>query len=183
MNVIPATYFHEKLAVRMACAECAQKWAFESRQRGVFRILEIGVCKAETANLLVQDLLEAEISYEYVGVDDYSDVAGAADYFAHPNMRLVNGNSRHPATIAAVGKPFHFLYIDGDHRYEGALADVLNYTPLLVPGYCLAMHDIDCLCGEVYRQLLRSPDWRLYHEWHAPLGDCKPALGILEKLR
>ncbi len=38
--------------------------------------------------------------------------------------------------------PIRFLWIDGDHTYEGAKADVDNFRKFLVPGAVLAMHDI-----------------------------------------
>ena len=38
--------------------------------------------------------------------------------------------------------PIRFLWIDGDHSYEGARADVRDFVPFLVPGAVLAMHDV-----------------------------------------
>ena len=35
------------------------------------------------------------------------------------------------------------LFIDGDHSYEGAKADLLDYTPKIKPGGVLAMHDFN----------------------------------------
>jgi predicted O-methyltransferase YrrM len=35
-----------------------------------------------------------------------------------------------------------FLFIDGDHRYEGVLADWRDYAPLVRPGGLVAFHDI-----------------------------------------
>jgi predicted O-methyltransferase YrrM len=61
------------------------------------------------------------------------------------------------------GKPLDFLFIDGDHRYEGAKADFELYSPLVRPGGLIAFHDIcpdhktlygtdtGCYAGEVYR--------------------------------
>jgi predicted O-methyltransferase YrrM len=37
--------------------------------------------------------------------------------------------------------PLDFLFIDGDHRYEGVLRDFNEWTPLLKVGGILAMHD------------------------------------------
>ncbi|MEA2763221.1 MAG: 1-O-methyltransferase [Gemmatimonadaceae bacterium] len=38
--------------------------------------------------------------------------------------------------------PIRFLWIDGDHTYPGAKADVQLFKPYLVPGALLLMHDV-----------------------------------------
>lgn len=38
--------------------------------------------------------------------------------------------------------PIRMLWIDGDHTYEGAHADLVNFKPFLVPGGLVAMHDV-----------------------------------------
>jgi MMP 1-O-methyltransferase len=39
-------------------------------------------------------------------------------------------------------QPIRFLWIDGDHTYRGAKADVELFKPYLVPGALLLMHDV-----------------------------------------
>ncbi len=39
-------------------------------------------------------------------------------------------------------EPIRFLWIDGDHTYEGAKADVELFKPYLVPGALVLMHDV-----------------------------------------
>lgn len=39
-------------------------------------------------------------------------------------------------------KKLDFLFIDGDHSYEGVKTDFLNYSPLVRPGGIVAFHDI-----------------------------------------
>lgn len=48
------------------------------------------------------------------------------------------------STEVALGwsSPIRFLWIDGDHTYRGAKADVANFRRFLVPGAILAMHDV-----------------------------------------
>jgi predicted O-methyltransferase YrrM len=36
------------------------------------------------------------------------------------------------------------VFIDGDHTYQGCRADLMQYTPMLVPGGYLVMHDYIC---------------------------------------
>jgi predicted O-methyltransferase YrrM len=40
------------------------------------------------------------------------------------------------------GRPVDFLFIDGDHTYEGVARDFELYTPLVRPGGLVALHDI-----------------------------------------
>ena len=46
--------------------------------------------------------------------------------------------ARDPALRAA---PLDFLFIDGDHSWEGIRADWENFTPLLAPGALACLHD------------------------------------------
>ncbi len=39
-------------------------------------------------------------------------------------------------------EPYDFLFIDGDHTYEGAKQDFDNYKTLVRPGGLIALHDI-----------------------------------------
>ena len=39
-------------------------------------------------------------------------------------------------------RPIRFLWIDGDHTYQGAKADIELFRPHLVPGGIVAMHDV-----------------------------------------
>ena len=39
-------------------------------------------------------------------------------------------------------KTIDFVFIDGDHTYEGVKSDFLNYGPLVRPGGIIGFHDI-----------------------------------------
>jgi len=61
------------------------------------------------------------------------------------------------------GRPIDFLFIDGDHGYDGVRADYELYAPLVRPGGIVAFHDIiqdhgsrfgrktGCWTGEVHQ--------------------------------
>jgi len=40
------------------------------------------------------------------------------------------------------GEPLDFLFIDGDHTYEGVKRDFEMYSPLVRNGGIIAFHDI-----------------------------------------
>jgi len=69
--------------------------------------------------------------------------------FAHRNQRLylLQGDSHTEATLERVkavlkGQPLDYLFIDGDHRYDGVKRDFEMYGPLVRKGGLIAFHDI-----------------------------------------
>lgn len=65
----------------------------------------------------------------------------------HVNVAILQGSSRDPAIKRRVGdvldgQPLDLLFIDGDHRYEGVRADLLEFGRLVRPGGLIAFHDI-----------------------------------------
>ena len=58
----------------------------------------------------------------------------------------IEGNTHHPAFIEKVFTKLNgqvdFMFIDGDHSYEGVKQDFWNYLPLLKEGGYVAFHDI-----------------------------------------
>jgi len=69
--------------------------------------------------------------------------------FARRNQRLhlLQGDSHSDGTLERVkaklaGQPLDFLFIDGDHRYDGVKRDFEMYGPLVRKGGLTAFHDI-----------------------------------------
>lgn len=69
--------------------------------------------------------------------------------FAKPKQRLhlIKADSHDPRTLEKVkralgGRPLDFLFIDGDHSYEGVKMDFEMYSPLVREGGLIALHDI-----------------------------------------
>jgi cephalosporin hydroxylase len=62
-------------------------------------------------------------------------------------IRALQRDSHDPETVQQVrdalgGDPVDFLFIDGDHTYEGVKLDFELYSPLVRPGGLIAFHDI-----------------------------------------
>ena len=66
-------------------------------------------------------------------------------------------------------EPIRFLWIDGDHTYEGAKADVELFKPYLVPGALLLMHDV---LGTHYGSLRVFAEDVLGSDDFGPAGYC-----------
>lgn len=115
---------------------------------------------------------ENQPGWEYFDESLWDAEAGALDTLPHLRRTLrragleqavtpIVGRS---ATVAAHwGTPLSFLFIDGGHTMEAALADYRGWTPHLAPGGILAIHDVfpDPDDGgrppfEIYQRALRS---------------------------
>ncbi len=69
--------------------------------------------------------------------------------FARPGQRLhlLRADSHARETLNEIrqlleGNPLDFLFIDGDHRYDGVRTDFDMYAPLVKPGGLIGFHDI-----------------------------------------
>ena len=178
------TPLYEGMIVRYAALVAAQRFIAQTGEAGPVCVVEIGVGSGVTSNEIVHDLIRRQVSYQFIGVDNMEEGPTAAINFRYPNMALIDGDSTDPAVIAQVPDEIHFLYVDGDHKYEGVASDVRHYGPKVVPGFLMGMHDI-ALTGarQVMNELLQTADWKLHFETcerTAP-NDMTPGLAILEK--
>lgn len=55
---------------------------------------------------------------------------------------LGDSTSHHALQWLQGFKPFDFIFIDGDHYYEGVKSDWINSQQLIAPGGIIAFHDI-----------------------------------------
>lgn len=107
-------------------------------------IVEIG--NKEGGNLKI---LSTHLSKDglCIGVDWRKDgIPWKGDDALCPVM-FVNGDTHKKETLDQVtailhDRPIDVLFIDGDHSYEGMLADARDYGPLVRNGGIIAVHDI-----------------------------------------
>ena len=65
--------------------------------------------------------------------------------FPDSNLQLCCGDSRTwlPKLAETMREKAEIVLIDGDHTYDGALADLRNAVPLVKPGGFILVHDVD----------------------------------------
>lgn len=71
--------------------------------------------------------------------DDGRFQAEMAKFGIGQNVNIIVGDSQ-KSKYPAIGG-FDFLFIDGDHSYEGCTADIENWYPDLTPGGHMILHD------------------------------------------
>lgn len=103
----------------------------------------------------------------FIGLDLVLQNIGKARFLARPTQRLdvIEGSSYSPAVIARTrcrlgATRFDFLFIDGDHEYEGVRADFEAYYDMVRPGGLIAFHDI--VPDEFARTGQRNPNSMCY---------------------
>lgn len=101
-------------------------------------ILEIGVHKGYSAQVW-RKAFKPDI---LIGLDNEPEPAEFKDF------EFIVGDSQSDHVFDRVqsslgGRKVDFLFIDGDHTYEGCKADYWKYSPLVRKGGIIAFHDIN----------------------------------------
>ena len=108
-------------------------------------VLEIGSEKGGTLYLFTK---VADATATLVSADLKIANQKLFSSFARNKQRVypMQGNSQEAVTIEAIRKRFpagvDFLFLDGDHSYDGVKKDFQNYSPLVNEGGLIAFHDI-----------------------------------------
>jgi len=90
-------------------------------------------------------------------------------------VRLIEGYSNDPSILKTIeNETFSLIYIDGDHTYEGVMADIQNYGRLVEPNGFLVMDDASYyLPGNAF--------WK-GHETVSRACECIPSCGFVNVL-
>lgn len=115
-------------------------------------ILEIGVGKAGTSWALsklptVKHMIAVDLPGGPWGGGPQESALKYIASNSPVRYDFIAGNSASSECLEAVRKllgdsQIDFLFIDGDHSYNGVKTDMLTYKPLVRPGGCIAFHDI-----------------------------------------
>lgn len=117
-----------------------------------------GKLAQKTATIVSIDLPGGEFGGGY----SEADAKRFQDYL-QPGQTLhcLRADSHAVATLEQVrallgGRPVDFLFIDGDHTYEGVKRDFNNYAPLVRPRGLIALHDVS---------VNMNPDCQVHRFW------------------
>jgi len=107
-------------------------------------ILEIGVRTGISTAAL---LLGIQRAGGYLYSADIENKFGTT-FGNHPNWTFIHSDSKDTSEILPlIPDKLDVLFVDGDHSYEGALADLNNYGPKVKSGGLIVCHDVTYLCG------------------------------------
>jgi Predicted O-methyltransferase len=155
---------------------------YACKARTIRSYLEIGVdgggslnsvlCVTKPKRIVLCDLFDP--TYCNHG-DTWPHIKAVLDYFS-ASAEVLKGDSK--SVIPRLRETFDLITVDGDHRAEGATADLHNAWPLLKKGGFLVMDDINhtdypWLEG-VWKQFVRDYGVQVIAEQH---GGCNAAIG------
>jgi predicted O-methyltransferase YrrM len=149
------TSFNTWQTARNACKHAAnQRWSELSRlihllrRRELSRVLEIGVSGGGTLALWAQ---LAKDDAHLIGLD--LTIPASAQELVNSKRRpqqsvqFIQGDShgegvRREIALSFRDQPLDFLFVDGDHSYEGVKKDWEMYSPMVRRGGLVAFHEI-----------------------------------------
>jgi cephalosporin hydroxylase len=113
--------------------------------------------------------------------------------FAGPRqmLHLLRGNSHEQVMIEKLkgllaGRQIDFLFIDGDHTYNGVKQDYEMYSPLVRPGGLIVFHDIcihgvelNCQVDQFWREIRVTAKNPLEFVENPQQGNC--GIGVLTR--
>lgn len=121
-------------------------------------ILEIGSFKGKSTVLLAKASKYGNSSSKIIAVDPLTSPSptdpdlkgaesGAEDFYANLQSADVSDSVEFHQTFSyklaeSWARPLRFLWIDGDHTYEGARKDFDLFSPYLTDGAMIAFHDV-----------------------------------------
>jgi len=114
-------------------------------------VIEIGTDLGETLFLWGKvcdgTVISIDLPNGLFGTGKYTDERMPLYRTFGKDIQLIRDDSHSASTLQQVkeilnGREVDFLFIDGDHSYDGASDDFLIYSPLVRKGGMIAFHDI-----------------------------------------
>ena len=125
------------------------------QRNAVQHYLEIGTRDGDSLRVVLEETASSLASvwvadlwgsdYGGTGRGNHQHIEQLFDDFNFAGRRVyLDGNSRVtiPALMPEQAEAFDLVLVDGDHIYEGGMADLVNTWPLLKPGGAVLFHDI-----------------------------------------
>lgn len=123
------------------------------------RILEIGVFRGYSAETWRKAFPDALV----IGIDNSPHTIDFSDF------TFIEGDSFDYETAARAKDygPYDFLFIDGDHTYNGVTTDFNLYYPLVRPGGIIGFHDTNSrgIQGVEVDQFLKELDEKMSFQY------------------
>jgi cephalosporin hydroxylase len=60
----------------------------------------------------------------------------------YSDISIIEGSSQDPIIINQIPNNLELLFIDGDHTYDGCMADLNNFWPKVISGGVMMVHDV-----------------------------------------
>lgn len=125
---------------KLICDEMPKNFSF--LEVGVFRAQIVSLIKLLRADAKVFGITPMDNSGGMWDSDYEADIRRIHDEFKLPQPTIFKGRSDSPEIIGkAIISDYDIVYIDGDHSFEGAYADLFNYAPLVKQGGYLVIDD------------------------------------------
>lgn len=153
-----------------------EQLATDVRELRPSRVLEIGTAKGGTLYLWTclatsnATIVSVDLPAGKYGGGYSPQRAAIYKRFALPQqtVHLLRADSHATETRDRVidlfaGEPVDFLFLDGDHSYQGVKQDWLYFSPLVRPGGLIAFHDIAMSYEETHVKKLWD-EIRPFHE-------------------
>ena len=149
------------------------------------RAIEIG-CASGNNSL---DILSNLNVKEFTIIDPYEFIKNNYDDYTKERLRLMRTQAERKLkkysskinwihelsgdALSSISGKYDFIYVDGDHSYDYAYQDMINYFPLLSTEFVFGGHDISqpgvskAFCKfirehEVKHVSFNDPDWIIY---------------------
>jgi len=112
------------------------------------KVLEIGVQNAQSSKTMLMAMgLNNHGTLVSIDHKNRSEVLDAEFSDLKERWKFIKGDSHAPESVQAAkdhleeGELYDMLFIDGDHSYEGAKQDFVEYSELVKPGGVVMLHD------------------------------------------
>lgn len=118
------------------------------QQNGTKTVLEIGSSHGGCITFYDRMVGPGGLVIGMEAVEEYGfSVQKLGDPVSVAEQVLLIANSHYPESVTKVkealgGRPLDFLFIDGDHSYEGAKQDYEMFGPLVRSGGIIGFHDV-----------------------------------------